>query len=232
VNAESAPLLTPFAPAVWEYNAPLRVLGIEMGHRMAVLRRDDGALLVLSPAQWSAALEAELGALGTPALFVANSTMHDAFWPEWFRAHPGARFLAAPGVQQEHPELTFHGKISDGAPPGWEGTVECLVMRGAPRLNETVLLHRPSGTLCVADLLFHFSGRADAWTQTALWLNDAWGRPTPSRMFRQCIRDRAAFRASIDRLLDWEFDRILLGHGRNIERDGRAVLRRAYAFLK
>lgn len=227
----SPPLLAPFAPEIWEHNAPLRVLGIEIGHRMAVLRRDDGALLVLSPAQWTEALEAALRALGTPALFLANSTMHDAFWPEWFRAHPGARFLAAPGVQSEHPELPFHGQLADGAPAGWADVVECHVVRGAPRLNETVLLHRPSGTLCVADLLFNFAGTAGAWTRLALWLNDAWGRPTPSRMFRQCIRDRAAFRASIERILSWEFDRILLGHGRNIERDGRATLRRAFAFL-
>ncbi len=45
------------------------------------------------------------------------------------------------------------------------------------------------------------------------------------------IRDRAAARAQIGRMLRWDFDRVLLAHGEPIRQDGQAVLRRAYEWL-
>jgi hypothetical protein len=51
-------------------------------------------------------------------------------------------------------------------------------------------------------------------------------------MFKMAIRDRAAFRESLDTVLAWDFDRVIVGHGENIASGGRAVLREAYAFLE
>jgi hypothetical protein len=36
---------------------------------------------------------------------------------------------------------------------------------------------------------------------------------------------------SCDRILRWDFDRILLAHGAPVERDGREVMREAYRWL-
>jgi len=33
----------------------------------------------------------------------------------------------------------------------------------------------------------------------------------------------------LERILDWDFDRIVLSHGENIESDAKAVLRKAWA---
>ena len=38
--------------------------------------------------------------------------------------------------------------------------------------------------------------------------------------------DRESARRSYEELLDWEFDRIVIGHGQVVESDGRSVLRR------
>ena len=53
----------------------------------------------------------------------------------------------------------------------------------------------------------------------------------PSRLFRSTIRDRAAARASIDRILAWDFDRILLPHGRIVESGGHPLFQEAYSWL-
>jgi len=45
------------------------------------------------------------------------------------------------------------------------------------------------------------------------------------------IRDRAAAREQIGRMIAWKPERILLAHGKCIEDDGEAVLRKAYAWL-
>ena len=48
---------------------------------------------------------------------------------------------------------------------------------------------------------------------------------------RVLIRDRAAAREQVGRMLAWDADRIVLAHGDIIETGGREVLRRAYAWL-
>lgn len=53
----------------------------------------------------------------------------------------------------------------------------------------------------------------------------------PTVAFRLGIRDREAARRSVRRMLAWDFDRILPGHGEIVEAGGRAKLRRDLAWL-
>ncbi len=39
-------------------------------------------------------------------------------------------------------------------------------------------------------------------------------------------------RHSVDEVLDWDFERIVLGHGHIVQKDGRQILEDAYAFLR
>ncbi len=64
-----------------------------------------------------------------------------------------------------------------------------------------------------------------------LRLNDCYCKFGPSRLLKSVIKDRAALRRSIDHLLDWDFDAILVSHGRNVKTGGKALLRDAFAFL-
>lgn len=57
------------------------------------------------------------------------------------------------------------------------------------------------------------------------------GRFSLSQFCQSLMRDRAAVRASIDTILAWDFDRIIVGHGLNIETAGKEVFRTAFAFL-
>jgi hypothetical protein len=51
------------------------------------------------------------------------------------------------------------------------------------------------------------------------------------RIFRRIIRDRSALRNSIDQILRWDFDRIIVTHGEVLESGGPRALREAYVFL-
>ncbi len=42
------------------------------------------------------------------------------------------------------------------------------------------------------------------------------------------FRDRAATRASFERLLAWDFDRVILAHGCLLESGAKAIFRREY----
>jgi hypothetical protein len=224
-------LLHPVAPDLWERNEPLAVLGMHLGHRMTVVRLTGGGLWLHSPVAYSEALDEALAALGPVAHVVAPNCMHDTYLEGWRTACSGARFHAAPGLAQARPDLRFTDQLADGADPEWAGVLEQHLVRGMPRLNEVVFWHRPTRTLILTDLAFNLGSDLPWLSRVLLRLNGCHDCFAVSRLLKTTIRDRAAVRASLDHILGWDFDRIILSHGRNVATDGKTLLREAYAFL-
>ncbi len=69
-------------------------------------------------------------------------------------------------------------------------------------------------------------------TRFYLRLTGAWGGPRQSRLLRTFITDKEAARASTERLLAWDFDRIIVCHGDILETGGHTALREATAWLR
>ncbi|MFB9806897.1 hypothetical protein ACFFQF_17405 [Haladaptatus pallidirubidus] len=45
------------------------------------------------------------------------------------------------------------------------------------------------------------------------------------------MKSKAAGRRSIDRILDWEFERVIVGHGQVVEHDAKRRVREAFDWL-
>ena len=224
-------MIVPIAPAIWEVNQPLSVIGMELGHRMTIVRLPNGTLWLHSPVAYTETLADALLTLGPLGHIVAPNCMHDTYLSDWFRACPGLRFHAAQGFSEYRPDLKFHEFLADTPPTAWGDTLDQHLVRGAPRLNEVVFLHRASGTLIITDLCFNLGPEMPLLSRLLLQLNGCYCRFAASRLLRTTIKDRAAFRASLDLVLSWEFERIVLSHGRIVEADAKTLLREAYTFL-
>jgi hypothetical protein len=97
------------------------------------------------------------------------------------------------------------------------------------RLEEVVLYHRSSRTLVLTDLCFNIQRSASGFARMFFRANGMWRRFGPSRIIRRiAVSDRAALQGSLERVLLWDFERILPGHGDVIEHGGRAALRAAW----
>ena len=100
--------------------------------------------------------------------------------------------------------------------------MEILRLEGVPSMEEHVVFHRPSRTLIVADLFFNFGPQAPAWTRFLMRL--AVGKkhdPGMARSMRLTVKDKPALRRSLDAMMAWDFDRVIVGHGEIIESDGK-----------
>jgi hypothetical protein len=223
--------LTPIAEELWEYNAPLSVLGMPIGHRMTVARLPDQSLWVHSPAEYSAPTALALAKLGPVGHIIAPNCMHDTYLEGWFAAYPRAAFHGAPGFAKFRPDLNFTHSLGATSPSAWSQTFDQSLLRGIPRLNEIVFLHRSSRTLIVTDLAFNLGGDFPFLSRVLLRLNDCYCKFGPSRMLRTVIKDPAALRSSLEQVLQWDFDRIVVSHGENVSSDAKEKLRAAFAFL-
>ncbi len=230
--ADSAPgALREVARDLWVAERRLRFGGLEVGSRMTVMRLSRGRLAVHSPVRPDPDLTAAVAALGSVDWLIAPNRMHHLSVLAWAEAFPSSEVLVAPGLPEKRPALASSTVLSSELPEGWSGELEALPMAGFPLLEEVVFLHRPSATLVVTDIAFHF-GSEDPWLTR--WLIGLVGRPgelAPTLLEKLMIRDRAAFRASLDRVLEWPFERVVVSHGAIVEQGGREALARGYEWL-
>ena len=78
--------------------------------------------------------------------------------------------------------------------------------------------------LACADLVFHVTAPANLRTRAVLALMGVGGgRVAQSRVWRFAVRDRAAARASLDKILAWPIARIAPAHGAPAELDAAAL---------
>jgi hypothetical protein len=225
--------LTALAPELWVASRPLPLAVGDVGTRMTVIRLADGGLWLHSPVHFEEATRAALDALGPVRYVVAPSKVHHFFVGAYGSAYPGARLYAAPGLAEKKRDVTFHAVLDpDAAPPEWAGQIDQHQFGGAPFINEVVFHHRASRTLLLTDLAFNMVQPPPGRARLFCWLVGATGRFGPHRILRAAIRDRRAARASVERILQWDFDRVIVTHGDVLERGGHDGFARAFAYLR
>jgi hypothetical protein len=198
---------------------------------MSVVRLGDGGLFLHSPVDCDAALRSELDALGPVRYVVAPNKMHYLAVPQYFSAYPEAKIYAAPGLETKLKQVTFHGILGDRPEEGWAADLGQLLFAGAPPIQEVVFFQPATRTLILTDVCFCYPKETPFPTRLFAQLMGVYGKLAPSRAFRAAIRDRAAARASVERILAWDFDRILLTHGRIVETNGHPLFREAFSWL-
>ena len=218
------------APDLWIAESPLRFLALEVGARMTVVRLASG-LFVHSPIAATAELVREVQSLGSVTSIIAPNRFHHLFVGQWQRAFPGASVFVAPGLEQKRPDLKIAGVLGDAPEPRWADSIDQVVLRGIPFTNEVVFFHRPSATLLASDLAFNIGPGSPRLTRIAFRMSGAYGRLSPTVLERLLVRDRAAFRRSLTRILEWPFERVVVAHGEPCETSCKDELARGYSWV-
>lgn len=212
-------------------DSPLRFFGLELGTRMTVMRLPGSKLILHSPVPAVPELIGQVQALGDVAYIVAPNRFHHLYVGEWQRAFPDASVFVAPGVERKRPELNIKGVLVGRPEDGWADSVDQVLVQGIPFTSEVAFFHRPSATLVVSDLAFNIGPASPPLTRLVFRAGGTYGRLSPSALEPWLIRDRNAFRDSLEQILAWPFERVVVAHGAISEVNGRAELTRGYAWI-
>lgn len=223
--------LRQLADNLWVADRPQAFYGFSVGTRMTVLRLPEGRLLLHSPVALDPGLRQDLDSIGRVAFVVAPNRLHHLYAGDVVKSYPGARLWVAPGLQRKRPDLVYEAILGDDSPEEWRAEVDQAFFRGRPYENEVAFFHRASRTLILCDLAFNFGPSAATSTRLLMKALRSYGRLGPSTLDPLLIRDRQAARASLERILSWDFDRIIVAHGDVLETGGHDILRRGYSWL-
>lgn len=210
---------------LWVVRRPLSFLGMQLGARMTVVRTGDD-LVLHSPVAPDDALRHALADLGRVRWVIGPNKLHHLYLGPWMA--DGAAGWAGPGLRAKRADLAFAGTIAPDAP--WAATLRPHALTCIPFSEESVFLHAPSRTLVVSDLVFNLGADAPWSTRALMWAGGGYPGVCCS-ILEKVLMTRAAARADLQRILAWDFDRIVLAHGDVVEEGGRDALRQAYAWL-
>ncbi len=223
-------MLTQFADHIWTEARRAKFWGLETGSRMTIVRLSSGGLFVHSPLALTESTRKEVDGLGPVVAVVAPSLFHHLHVGDWMKAYPEALFAAVPGLEWKRPDLPFRCILGDIQHTLWSNDIE-QVYFSSRRENEVVFFDKRSRTMICADALLNLSKHDLASTRfVASWV--MFNRePGTGPLERVMIRNRDVARRQVERILEWDIDKIILSHGALVEGDGRATVARAYTWL-
>ena len=217
------------ADGLYEISGYLAVArGIAVPTRSFLVKVGEKQWVWISPYPLSG--RGKLEHFGEVVALIAPNSFHYQYLAmalEWF---PRAKIYLAPGLASRRPEIPTGEELGDQPPPLWANFLEHVVVRSAPQLSEVVFFHRPSASLILTDLAFHICSARNS-LEKAIWrCSGEWQHFGPSRTARNILlRDRLAVGKAADKILEWNFSRVLLAHGEHVENQAKQQFRSAFA---
>lgn len=204
--------------------------GVQIGTRTTLIRLSDGNIFAHAPGPADDGDHIEISKIGNVTQVVAPNLFHNTFVADWMSRYEAATCHAPAAFDTKVPGLVYQ-PLSDEAPAAWSADIEQVFVQGAPMLNETVFFHRATRTLLLTDLCFNMLHSSSFITRLVMRAMGGYGHFGPSRLAKSFMKDKAALRRGIERILEWDFDRVTVTHGQVLERDGHALFKQAYAWL-
>ena len=223
---------------LWVAEQTQKFLGLEVGTRMTVIRRSDRSLILISPIAIDPETVQQLADLGSVTYLVAPNLFHYLYVARCQQMYPEAETIAPPGLSNKQPDLSIDKVFTqDSIELGSE--LEYTLLEGfqvfvPPKIaiaNEIVFYHPESKTLIITDSAFNFDNSFPVVTQLAARALGSYKTLKPTWLEKIAVRDKPKLKQSIDRVLSWDFHRIIMAHGQIIDSDAKQQLTAGYQWL-
>jgi hypothetical protein len=218
---------------IWLVEYPVRYSGLDFRSRMTVIRLAESRLMLHSPCEITPELKMELEALGEVRFIVAPGNYHYLHVPSAQQAFPDAETWICPGIERKRTEIEFDWILGDQPAREWEAELDQVLVRGTRFMWEVAFFDKPSKTLVLVDLVENI-GDATAGVGVGLkiwwkFVFRMWNKPKPAPEYQLGWNEKVLTRRCLERVLEWDFERVVLSHGDLIEHAARDVVREAWA---
>jgi hypothetical protein len=230
------PELQQFAGNLWIMDGPnVRDMGFMFTTRMTVVKLSDGSLWVNSPVPLPPDALNRVVQLGPVRYLVAATPRHVWRLAAWHALFPDAQLWAARRTQLtlQKGDSPFTGILTNDPPAAWRDDLDQLPFEGNPLIEEVLFFHKQSRTLILDDLIqIHplITGHIfrNALFRLAGVASPHGGVPLDIRLV---FTHRKRARQSLEKLLSWDFDKLIIAHGPCIPNDAKVFVMRAFHWL-
>ncbi|USD67641.1 hypothetical protein [Vibrio sp. SCSIO 43136] len=216
---------------LWYYDA-YQGTGISTRlQRMVIIRLHASELVIISPVELTTQLQLALSELGNIATVVAPSPNQHQHLSDWWLAYPQAYFIATPTVVQKRTDLNFDAALSNQSFELWKGELLQTTISGLTQPRKTLFCDPISQTLILPDFVIGAQSHLPKFQRIFAHLEGARNHLKYPIKDRLSIDNPAIFRAGIQQVMTWPFDRIIASNGIVIESQAKQQLSRAFNWL-
>ncbi len=207
--------------------------------RMTVMALQNGDVLVHNPFVMKDADLKSLQTLGKRVGLVVPNALHgdEAGGMASRLKELGSEvqvWVPAAMVKKVEKQCKVQGTLENDWPTAWAESVKCLPVQGLRIIHESVFFHQISRTLVVTDLVFNMEPRdfrsnlertLMRWNRVGQGLGPSW---LCDHLF---TRDLKARQRSLEEILSWDFDRVVMNHGHVVHQGGKKLMKQAFGIL-
>jgi len=212
---------------------PVHFGGMDILARMSLVKLRDGRLWAHNAAPLNEKLKQKIDQLGQVSYIIAPGTYHHLHVSDFQGHYPDAETFICPGLEKKITDMKFDWILGNRPDHRWQNEFEQVVVTGTRFISEVAFFHKPSRTLLLVDLLENYG---DDYTHSAdpllqFWwkhIFHMWNNPKAAPEYQMGWGDRVAVKRALDRILDWDFERIILAHGNTIESNAKAIARKGW----
>ncbi|MEM7593730.1 MAG: DUF4336 domain-containing protein [Cyanobacteria bacterium P01_A01_bin.83] len=223
---------------LWVAEQPLKFMGLPVGTRMTVICLTDNSLLLISPIQITSEIQQQLDDLGTVKYIIAPNLFHYLYLADCRKIYSQALVLAPPGLKEKQPNLKidsifaqddikFDSQLEYTLFTGFQ----TLIVSQIKTVNEIVFYHPSTKTLIITDSAFNFDRSFPLVTQFAARIIGSYQQLKPSWLEKIAVKDKQKTKQSIEQILSWDFERVIMGHGKIVETNAKQQLAAGYQWL-
>lgn len=218
---------------IWLLEYPVRYGGMDLFGRMTIIRLANGEVLVHDPCKIDATVKAEIDSIGEVKYIVAPGNFHHLFVSDFQQHYPDAETFLCPGLERKRPDIQFDWILGDRPDPRWGDEIEQVLIQGTRIIREVAFFHKPSKTLILVDLLENIGD--DYQHKAGLWLRfwwkvvfRMWNHPKAAPEYQMAWGKKQIVKKGLEKILDWQAERVILAHGELVEENVSEVLRTAW----
>ncbi len=226
-----------FAKDVWLVDGPIaRDMGLLFATRMTVVRLSNSLLWISSPVPVSFATLKWIAELGEVRYLIAATPRHVWRLATWHTLFPEAQLWACRPTlfTLQNGPLPITGFLGDTPINEWNADIDQLEFKGNPFLSEVLFFHKNSHTVILDDLIQRDPPtQANALATAILKLA---GAQYPDGVvgldMQMTFLNRHLARHSLEKLLSWDFDKLIIAHGACFESDAKQYVKKAFRWLE
>ena len=236
MKAANMEYLQEFAKNIWLADGPVvRDMGTYFTTRMTIVKLADGSIWINSPVPASFATLNEISKLGDVRYLLAATPRHVWRLDAWHTLFPDAELWASRPTlfTLKKGDLPISGYLSDTPINAWSADFDQLEFKENPLLSEVLFFHKNSHTVILDDLIMRNPVmKGKALTNLTFKLGGVqYPEGGVAIDMKMTFLNRNLARRSLEKLLSWDFDKLIIAHGVCIESGAKQYVERAFKWL-
>ncbi len=153
---------------------------------------------------------------------IAPSGFHHLGVKKVCALYPHAKTWGVPILKSKRKDIQWDYLISESW--SFSDTLQAIPLEGMPNVDEVVFYYKPTQSLIVTDLCFNHIHGSGLGYWIIFHLFGTYKRFAISQFFLKFVKDKKAFKNSIDKILSLDFQEILIPHGENVTKNAKDKL--------